>query len=197
MEKTNNPAEPPDLDPELFALLERGMQGDLSCVPELRRALDEHPELVDQLGGVVQHIQRGLITRVASNLLVEEVLSYEVGQLRAELRATATTPIEKLLAERVAITWLDVNICNTELINRQKSQPVGLSAVQAAESRLDRAQARFLAATKALATAQKHLRPTPSALELFGGEPTKKQPRGMTGQRRSFNPANQGLPISN
>jgi hypothetical protein len=195
-----NDVEPPIRQPkqttcglEIRDLLQRGLSGDQSCMPQLRQALDDYPELVDQLGDVVNHIRCSLIALVTTNPLGQETLSRVAARMRAELQATAVTPIEKLLADRVAVCWLDVHTCDLELANRRKTLAGDSSTVRAAERRLDRAQARFLAASKALATAQKHLRPAPSVLELLGSPPRDARATSAAERRGSFKPACAGV----
>jgi hypothetical protein len=183
--------------PELVELLERGMRGDPDCLPQLRRALDEHPELVEQFGDIVMHIQHALVALVTPNLVGREAITRKAAAVRAALRATAMTAVEQLLADRVAVCWLDVHACDLELAHRLKGQPGDTPAVRAAERRLNQSQARYLAATKALATAQKLLRPAPLVLELLGGRSGDARPQGAAGRRASFDPTHQGEPVAN
>lgn len=195
MDQANQGTEFASLTPEVVALLKRGMGGDWD-LPELRRALDENPALVNRFGDVVHHIQVKLIALAEQNPLGAEALERKATQLRAELHATATTPIERLLADRVALCSLAVHVAELELLKLLKTEPGDAPTVRAADRRLNSAQGRFLAATKALATAQKLLRPAPSVLELLGG--SSRARTNESGERRSeFNPESQGTPAAN
>jgi hypothetical protein len=197
MDHANPSSETASYTPELVALLQRGMGSDQSCLPELRRALDEHPALVDQFGDLVQHIQIKLIACATDSVLGQEAFRRKAAELRAQLRETATTPIEKLLADRVSLCWIDVLTADLEFANRRKTEPGDTPIVRAAEGRVDSAQARFLKAMKALATAQKHLRPGPSVLELLGGKSNGTRTNGAGERRADFNPETQGTPAAN
>lgn len=188
---------PESCTPELAALLRRAIGNDQSCLPELQRALDEHPKLVDLFGDLVQQIQSKMLACATDSVLGREAIGRQATELRAELRATTTTPIEKLLADRVSLSWVYLLTADADLVGRRKTEPGDTPTVRAADQRVDSAQARFLKATKALATAQKLLRPTPSVLELLGGKSNGTRTNGAGERRAEVNPQTQGTPAAN
>lgn len=79
---------------------------------------------------------------------------------------TATSELEKLLVDRVIISWIEVYHGDIDLAHQLLKVSGASKTAQAAQRRLDRAHARYLSAIKALATTQKLLRPTLSPLDL-------------------------------
>ena len=77
--------------------------------------------------------------------------------LRDELAGPDPTPLERILSERVALTWFEANEMDQRYLDASN-----LSFKDAAfrESRRDRAHKRFLTACKTLATVRKLARPT-------------------------------------
>ena len=69
--------------------------------------------------------------------------------LRAEVAGDNPTPLETLLAERIALCWLHVNLCETTLA--QRGGDMTLAVAEYHQKRLDRAHKRYLGAIKALA----------------------------------------------
>jgi len=152
---------------ELRDILERATQGDAAVLPQLQKVFDDNPELVKLFGDLAKHAEESLLAVVASSCLTaKEAIGRELAQLRENLTATATTELEKLLCDRVALCWLHVTATEVELAVRLRSLPVTSPTVRATQQRLDRAHSRFLSASRSLATVQK-LRPGPSPLDLI------------------------------
>jgi hypothetical protein len=105
---------------------------------------------VDLLGGdLARHAQLTLISKLSGkNLLFKEALTRKLDLLRAELAGPAPTPLERLLAERVAACRLHLHYL--EMVYAQKdSMSLDLAAYY--QRGLSAAQRRYLAAIKALA----------------------------------------------
>jgi hypothetical protein len=150
--------------------------GDVSAVPALRRALAEHPELIDLLGDMAAHVERGLIALAAGSSLVgSEAVPLHLAKMRAELGEDAASPLERLLIRRVVLCWLATHQADIEratLLQGNTSEAVRT----AADKRVDRAHARFLSATKTLATVRKLLKPGLSPLDLAMGMVSEVKP---------------------
>jgi hypothetical protein len=86
--------------------------------------------------------------------------------LRERLMKTAASELEKLLVDRVVISWIEVYHGDIDLANQLLHVSGASKTAQAAQGRLDRAHARYLTAIKALATTHKLLRPALSPLGL-------------------------------
>ncbi len=161
------PSPPKTYPPELQVLLEKASRGDQSVLPEVKKAFDEHPELAAQMGDLVWHAQESLLALVAGSCLTaREAIGRQAAALRQRLAATATSELEKLLIDRVVISWIEVYHGDIELAQYLLQSSRAEPSAQAAQRRLDRAHARYLSAIKALATTHKLLRPTLSPLEL-------------------------------
>jgi hypothetical protein len=183
---------------ELQALLQRANSGDASALPGLKQALDAHPELVAAFGDLVAHAREALLSLVAGKCLTaKEAIARQVDDLRARLKGAAPSELEALLIDRIALCWIEVYHGDVDLAQHLLRQPGAAPATRAAERRLDRAHARFLAAARALATTQKLLRPAVSAFDLLKkGVDETGTPVSGAGRRSSTNPA-EGVGVVN
>jgi hypothetical protein len=153
---------------EVRVILEKASQGDVSVLPALRRAFDEHPELAAHFGNLVEHARLALLTLIAGpSLIAREAISREAEKLRERLLETAPSELERLLVDNIFISWMELYFNDMDLAQRLLSNAGPSAATQVAQKRLDRAHARFLAAVKALATVQKLLKPSMSTFELL------------------------------
>ena len=142
-------------------------RGDATVLPELKKAFDDYPEFVVHCGDLVRLAERALLDLAAgSSLAVREAIARQVAALRERLAATATSELERLLVDRVVISWLEVYHSDIDLAGRLVNQPEASAATQAAQKRLDRAHQRYLTAIKSLATVQKLVRPPLSPFDL-------------------------------
>src|SRR5262245_51131341 len=88
-------------------LLVQAEQGDPTALPEVRQALDLHPELWQRYGDLALHARQAWVDRAAgANLLMREALDRKLDALRAELVGPEASPLERLLAEQIVICWL-------------------------------------------------------------------------------------------
>jgi hypothetical protein len=138
----NDPNRPESPLP-INTLIKRAQRGDESVMPQLRRLLDgPDSQYFNDLAGSVR---AALIRKFADDdRLARELIGREMKALRAELLGPAPTAIERLLAERVAVGWLEVHTAEHRL------------AVEDAENRphwqlqVDHAHRRFLASVRLL-----------------------------------------------
>jgi hypothetical protein len=150
---------------ELARLLKRAEQGDRSVLPDLHKALDANAEIWQRYGDLAAQAEASLILLAAGpNLLLAESLQRKLRALKDELGGESPSPLDRLLVERVVMTWLQVNYFDGLL-----AQAKGASEAQAKllQRMQDAAHRRHLAAVKTLATVRKLLKPTPSTLELL------------------------------
>ena len=87
--------------------------------------------------------------------------------MKDRLLSTANSELERLLIDRIVISWMEVYHGDVDLARRLLEAPGDGPVAKAAQKRLDRAHVRFLSAVKALATVQKLLKPSPSAFDLL------------------------------
>ena len=83
----------------------------------------------------------------------------KIDALRDELAGPGAPPLERILAERVALCWLDAHEADRR---SHETAAVPRSTSEFRESRSDRAQKRFLAACKARGEACASSAPRPS-----------------------------------
>ena len=182
---------------ELKSLLERGNAGDVSVLPALKKAFDQNPELAALLGDLVGHAERSVLALAAGrSLTAKEAIARQVADLRSRLVATARSELEKLLIDRICLSWIEVYHGDVDLAQRLLQQPDWVPGTAAAQKRLDRAHARFLSAVKALAVVQKLIRPPLSPLDLLARPPEEMGGGGASGPRqRSTASPRRGVPV--
>jgi hypothetical protein len=184
-ETTATPPTPQEaLLDRLQGLVQRAEQGDESAMPELRAALDVNPHLWQRYGDLGAQAQAAWLQLVAGpNLLLREAVGRKVEELKAELGGGSTSPLERLLVERAAATWMHVCYCDA-LAAQAKGASEAQSRVM--ERQRDAAHRRHLTALKALATVRKLLTPAPSPVEVATrldrtGVPSRRHREGIAG----------------
>ena len=136
---------------ELKALLARAHEGDREALPQIREILHAVPSLARELMDPAEIAERsaaGLYAK-GDDLLAQEVIPRVLGQMRSELEGENPTPLERLLADRVAATWLQVQCYET--LYAQNAGKMTLAQGEHHQRRIDRAHNRHLSAVRALA----------------------------------------------
>jgi hypothetical protein len=126
----------------------------------IRDFLAEHPDLWEAIGNMAQHAANNLINRTNANPLVAESLKQYVRHLKADLNAHTASPLERILVEQVAMSWLRLNFIELAY-NEQLSQSPDAPTLDHWDKRLSAAQRRFLQACQTLARISKLTRTTP------------------------------------
>jgi hypothetical protein len=175
---------------ELARLLERARQGDATILPALRKFLDETPALWRDYGDLAAQV-RALWVQLASgqNLLLAESLTRQLAALMTEVAGASPSPTERLLAERVAICWLQVSYYDGLLTQTKECPP---AQVRLLRQQQDAAHRRYLSAIKTLDTVRKLLTPARSPVEIaskLAGERSKLRLREA--------PVEAGVPVNN
>jgi hypothetical protein len=93
------------------------------------------------------------------NKLVREAYERKAADLRRELLASGDSPLERLLADRIVMTWLQVNHADTAYAVALKGDGHSFAQGTYHQARQDRANARHLKAVKALASVRRLLAP--------------------------------------
>ena len=145
---TNIPTDPK----ELRKLLERAQKGDESTLPALHEML-KTSHWLEACGNLAKLAENALIRKIAAkNLAIGEGLRTKLEVLRGELAGPAPTPLERLLAERIAACWL--HLYHLETIYASKDS-MSLELGSYYQKSIDRAHLRYLSAIKTLATVRK------------------------------------------
>ncbi len=102
------PESPPELG-ELEDLIRRAQEGDPSAPPRLRAILDARPALWGWYGDPAGHVREAWIAQIGGpDPIRAEALRHKLEALRSELIRPGAVSIERLLAERVTATWLQL-----------------------------------------------------------------------------------------
>lgn len=142
----------------IHELLRRAEQGDRGVLPQLRTWLDSNPDYWRQAGDLAGIAEQAWVAFVAAgNLANQEAIQRKLDALKAELAGPFPSPMERLLAERVAISWLQANFADLAYLGLRAKGCTDLRFFKAAELRQESAQRRLTVAIKALATVQRLL----------------------------------------
>ena len=92
---------------DLQKVVERARQGDREVLPELRKALDENPDIWQAAGDLAKHAEATWIRLISKgDLLIHESIQRELDRRRQELAGEDPTPMEKQLVDRIIACWL-------------------------------------------------------------------------------------------
>ena len=152
MYRNATPKSRPDVDrQQIKSIIELANAGDESVVTELRGLLQRLPEIAGGGGGdPARETQRVLVAAIAGErILVREGLIRQLRQLRAEIGAPGQGPLERLLVDRVVLCWLYVSYADYQYA---VAGDATLSYCEFLQRQQDRAQRRYLAAIRCLAT---------------------------------------------
>jgi hypothetical protein len=116
-------ADPPVLE-QLNSLLQRARHGDEGVLPQLRHLLDRKPEIWRHYGDVALHAIRAWTSLIAGeDLTLKESIARKVEELGREIGGTEPTPLERLLIDRLVVTWLQVQHAEVAACRSLKSSP--------------------------------------------------------------------------
>ena len=134
---------------EVKALLQKAEQGDKTVLPALRAYMDLAPGLWEQRGDMGQLTQTALIQHMAGkNLLVQENIARKCAALTKELAGPTPSPLERLLVERIVLCWLHLHCAEASYFT---IKDLSIRQAEFHQSRISKAQARYLAAIRTLA----------------------------------------------
>ena len=156
-------------------LLDEARMGLSAGLPALRVVVRRRPDSFGKLG-LVDFAMRAMTSVAAGgkDAFLPEILIKKLEDLRSELAGLAPSPLERILTERIALAWFDV----TEADRRWADASAGGCPLDQAEYHRkyrSRANQRFLAACKALATVRRLALPV---LQVnLGGAALAKPPR--------------------
>jgi hypothetical protein len=165
-EKTKTEADAKKELAALNELVQRAQGGDASVLPQLKVALDDHPEIWQSFGDMVVQTEAVLINLAAGkNLLLAESLRRQFALQRAELCGDAPTPVERLMVAQVVLATAEVNY-QSALMTQCGDDDVRAKVI---ERRQDAAQRRHMAAINLLTTIQKRRPPDRSRAKTAKG----------------------------
>jgi hypothetical protein len=132
----------------LQELIKRASDGNEVCLRGLRTFLDNHPDVWEIAGNVAALAEKHWVEVLANgNALAELSIPRKLKALKAELLGSDPTPLERLLVDVIAVTFLAAEQGEIAATRQEGSTQQIASRLRRAES----GQRRLLSAIKALA----------------------------------------------
>ena len=137
-------------------LLGEAEEGTRKAVPEIREILRDNPDLAWRHIDLAKVTEWHLINKISKDkdLATRETLSRQFAAMRAEIAGENPSPLERLLAERVVATWLQIQLFEG-LYALSMSKSMTLAQGEYEQKRLDRAYKRHMTAIRTLAQIRK------------------------------------------
>jgi hypothetical protein len=141
---------------KLGELTKRAQDGDEEAALDIRRILDGSPDLAWRfIKGPGKMAESALLDEITkdTDLASKELLRHQLESMRIEVAGENPSPLERLLAERVVATWLQVQLFEGLYAFGMKGGT--LTQDEHRQKRLDRAHRRHLSAVRTLAQIRK------------------------------------------
>jgi hypothetical protein len=142
---------------DFLRLAEKGQE---DAVPEIRQILNEHPDLAWRFLDVAHIVEDALIEEMTKegDLATKELIRCQLEAMREQIAGKNSSTLERLLSERVVLTWLEVQLF--EALYAKNMRKLTMPQAEHHQKRLDRAHRRHLSAIRELAQMRKLLRGT-------------------------------------
>ncbi|MBR9803267.1 hypothetical protein GYB59_16960 [bacterium] len=139
----------------LDAIMQRANKGDPKAIARLRRFLDENPQVWQQVGDLARVAENAWIKLLANGCaLTADATRRQLQELKQELLGESTTVVERMLADTVLSTWLELNyLRSVDADTRNRSVTQASLIIK----RLESAQRRHHSAIKQLTQIRKLL----------------------------------------
>lgn len=134
---------------DLRALLDQAETGDAAALTALKVRMRDDPELAAGLGGeLANRVKNRIATKAGgkNNQIAQAALLRCAQRVRDDAAGPNPSALEALLADRVAITWMDLHRC--EVLREVQDNRTWIEFY---DRLAHRAHARYVAALKALA----------------------------------------------
>ena len=155
----------------LEALIRRAQQGDHEAFSEMGEFLDNHPSIWQIVGNLaVQAEQQWIRLHAGDNPAVGLMLGRKLEAMKRDLRGPNATPTIRLLAERVAVDWLQLYHADLQLANLQGQRGVTGRQLEVATRRQQMLARGFHRAIAMLETVRR-LAPSMPMIPDGGGTP--------------------------
>ena len=132
----------------LKQLADKANTGDRKALADLRAFMDDHPEVEEHVGDLAKHAEAHWISLLTGDdCLTREAVTRHLAHLKANLGRARASPVEKLVIDLVAITYLAERQAEIAAASAERS------SIDQAAFRLKRAesaQRRFLNSLKML-----------------------------------------------
>jgi len=141
----------------LKELVEKAAKDDKKPLPEIRKILKESPELAWQIMDFAKyteyHHTKMMVKEECPGL--KEVLKAQLAAMREEIAGDNPSPLERLLAERIVITWLQIQLFEGLYANNMSKGTTTIAQGKYEQKRIDQAYKRHLSAIRTLAQIRK------------------------------------------
>jgi hypothetical protein len=141
---------------KLHTLIDKAQKGDGEVVSGIRKILDDSPDLAWRfIKGPGRMAEEALIDEFTrdKDLASKELLKHQLKSMKLEVAGENPSPLERLLAERVVATWLQVQFFDSLYAFGMKNEVMSQGDYR--QKRLDRAHRRHLSAVRTLAQVRK------------------------------------------
>jgi hypothetical protein len=139
----------------LRQLVEEAKQGNTNVLPELKKTLDQYPEIWRHYGDLAKHTEIKWLDLIAGNdACVRESVARTSRELKGELLAAGDSPLERLLIDRIILSQLIVSFFDTALAVAIEAPE---SRIRFLQQQLSMAQKRHVGAVRAIAEIRKLL----------------------------------------
>jgi hypothetical protein len=140
----------------LTELVKRAEKGNKKAVPDIREILRDNPDLVWRFMDLGKLAERNFIERMSNekDLASRETFTRQLADMRAEIAGDSPSPLERLLAERIVATWLQIQLFEgLYAVSMSKSLTIAQAGYH--QKRLDWSYKRHLSAIRTLAQIRK------------------------------------------
>ena len=141
----------------LKELVEKAAKGDKKPLPEIKKILKESPELAWQIMDFAKyteyHHTKMMVKEEGPGL--KEVLKAQLAAMREEIAGDNPSPLERLLAERIVITWLQIQLFEGLYASNMSNGTMTIAQSNYNQKRIDQAYKRHLSTIKTLAQIRK------------------------------------------
>ena len=140
----------------LRELVKKADKGNKEGLPEIRKILKETPDLAWRIMDYGKLAEWHFIERMTQDkdFASKELLKRQLGAMREEIAGENPSPLERLLAERVVATWLQIQLFEG-LYAAGMYQSMSIQQGSYQQRRLDRAHRNHLSAIRTLAQIRK------------------------------------------
>ena len=145
---------------KLQDLLRLAEQGQEDAVPEIRQILNEHPDLAWRFVDVAQIAEDALIKKMTreEDLATKEIMRCQLEAMREEIAGENPSPLERLLAERIVATWLQIQLFEGLYTSGMSKSSMTIAQGSFHQKRLEQTYRRHLSAIRALTQMRKPLK---------------------------------------
>jgi hypothetical protein len=137
-------------------LFKKAEKGNRKAVPEIRQILQKSPDLAWRFMDFATLAEWRLIENMTKDkdLASRETMEFQLAAMREEIAGENPSPLERLLAERIALTWLQIQLFEGLYASSMfKSMTIAQGSYY--QRRLDHAHRRHLSAIRTLAQIRK------------------------------------------